>query len=67
MLQSIPTTALARCEACDTVLFRLDEDPVGWAIVHLTWPSEAERGSFPMWETCASAETALARIQKHSH
>lgn len=67
ILQGIPTTAVARCEVCDTVLFRLDEDPVGWAIIHLTWPSEAERGPFPMWETCASTETALARIQKHGH
>lgn len=67
MLRGIPTTAVARCEGCGTVLFRLNEDPVGWAIIHLTWPSRAEREPFPMWETCASTETALARIRKHGH
>ena len=67
ILWRVATTALARCDGCDDVLFRLDESPVRWATVHLTWSGKAEPGSYPMWEIYASTETSLARMQVRSH
>jgi hypothetical protein len=67
ILSGVPTTATARCESCDTVLYRLDEDPAQWAIVHLTWLSKDGPGSFPMWEIFATTQSALAGMRSHSH
>ncbi|WP_330270292.1 hypothetical protein OG205_23760 [Lentzea sp. NBC_00516] len=39
--------AIARCDACDEVVFSVEEDPVWFAQVHLTWRSAPDRPPWP--------------------
>jgi len=39
--------AIARCDACDEVVFSVEEDPAWFAQVHLTWRSTPDRPPWP--------------------
>jgi hypothetical protein len=39
--------AVARCQGCDDVLFRVDGPRVRWVIVHLTYAARPERTPWP--------------------
>jgi hypothetical protein len=45
-----PVIAVARCGQCDEVLFSIEEDPVRFAQVHLTWKQGPERPPWPATE-----------------
>lgn len=48
-LKGLHLTAVARCEACDNVVFKASNDT--WAVVHLTWKGSGRysSGSTPGW------------------
>ncbi|MFI6803270.1 hypothetical protein [Streptosporangium canum] len=57
--------AIARCETCDDVLFRI-LDQQSWVIVHLTWRRETN----PSWPACGVMESwssVLEEMVDHSH
>ena len=59
-------TAVARCSACDDVVFRLKRD-AGFAVVHLTWSA---RGETPPWPRATVLPTFLALesvMDHHEH
>jgi hypothetical protein len=45
-----PVIAVARCGQCDEVLFSIEEDPVRFVQVHLTWRQGPERPPWPSTE-----------------
>ncbi|SHL63819.1 hypothetical protein SAMN05216499_105176 [Actinacidiphila paucisporea] len=53
-LRGATFSATARCEGCDDVLFRVDDRPFPWAVVHLTWSGHDERVPWPVTTPLAS-------------
>ncbi|MFG3255420.1 hypothetical protein [Streptomyces sp. NPDC048172] len=49
-LHGKPVIAVARCERCDEVLFSVEEDPVRFVRVHLTWKQGPDTPPWPMTE-----------------
>ena len=41
-LSGMRTTAIARCQVCDDVVFRVEAGPIWFALVHLTWRGRRE-------------------------
>lgn len=44
---------VARCGLCDEVLFSVEDDPVHFVQVHLTWRQGPEKPPWPATETVA--------------
>jgi hypothetical protein len=49
-LSGARVTAIARCSACDDVVFSLATDPARFARVHLTWRRAPEPPPWPITE-----------------
>ncbi|MZD10191.1 hypothetical protein GTW43_34695 [Streptomyces sp. SID5785] len=47
-LHGATVAAVARCGACDDVLFQVEGRPFAWALVHLTWTRREEHAPWPM-------------------
>jgi hypothetical protein len=57
--------AIARCGACDEVIFSVETDPVRFVSVHLTWRGAQER---PPWPTTEYLRMPLSRnLAAHDH
>ena len=57
--------AVARCQGCDHVLFRVDDGT--WAIVHLTWSSHTEPPPWPSTIRLGSFNAVDLAVAKHYH
>lgn len=58
-------TSVARCEACDDVLFRLDDET--WAIVHLTWTGRTEQPPRPVAQRLGGFLAVEMATDQHYH
>jgi len=64
-LSGLPVTAIARCGACDDVVFCIETSPVWFALVHLTWRQRREQ---PPWPVTKRLTLPLsASLGAHSH
>jgi hypothetical protein len=60
-----PVIAVARCGQCDEVLFRIEEDPVRFVQVHLTW---RQGPGTPPWPATEHPSLSLSdSLTDHSH
>jgi hypothetical protein len=57
--------AVAHCNQRDHVLFKITENPIRWALVHLSWSGQPEADIRPHRQLFASTETAAAGLQEH--
>jgi hypothetical protein len=60
-----PVVAIARCGRCDDVLFSVEEDPVWFVRVHLTWRTAPEKPPWPWTERLATP--LAAGMAEHVH
>lgn len=60
-----PVIAVARCGRCDEVLFGVEEDPVRFVQVHLTWRQGHEKPPWPWTEDLALP--LAASLTDHTH
>lgn len=64
-LSGLPVTAIARCGACDDVVFCIETSPIWFALVHLTWRQRPEQPPRPM--TTRLSLPLSARLKAHRH
>jgi hypothetical protein len=64
-LSGLPIAAIARCVACDDVVFCIETSPVWFALVHLTWRQRREQPPWPM--TRRLTLPLSASLEAHSH
>jgi hypothetical protein len=59
------SVAIARCTACDDVVFSVETDPIWFAVVHLTWRQSQQP---PPWPRTTVVTLPLAdSLAMHSH
>jgi hypothetical protein len=59
--------AVAKCVACDDVLFSIEGEHVRWAVVHLTFAGHPDKPPWPMSEEFDSFSEARQRMANHQH
>jgi hypothetical protein len=58
-------TAVARCSACDDVIYRVGDDT--WAIVHLSWRGRTEPAPWPRTTRLGSFLALDLAASQHEH
>ncbi len=67
-LYGVRAVAVARCEGCDRVVFRVEAPPMTrWALVHLTWSRGTEPPPWPTTVTFDDAPPLLEALGRHQH
>lgn len=64
-LSGLQLIAVAACEGCDRVIFRVNDDT--FAIVHLTWASRSETPPWPATQRLASFLALESVADNHQH
>ena len=60
-------TAIARCGACDDVVFCVETSPIWFALVHLTWRQRREQPPWPVTTRLSLPLSASLQAHRHGH
>ncbi|MFK8845185.1 hypothetical protein [Streptomyces sp. Ac-502] len=64
-LYGLRVRAVARCEACDDVLFAVIDRPFRWSVVHLTWSGRQEQPPWPRTTPLVHLNDLLTQHSPH--